>query len=136
LGDVFWVLYGDSYLPIDYRAVLTGFDADRSLGLMTVLENRNRWGRSNAVFRDGRLLAYDKKAWTPEMTHIDYGAALLRREALDRIPEGAPSDLADLYHELVARGSMTGYEVTKRFYEIGSPEGLAEAEKYLSARGR
>ena len=29
---------------------------------------------------------------------------------------------------------MTGYEVTRRFYEIGSPEGLAETRAYLKRR--
>ena len=131
LGPVFWVLYGDSYLDIDYRAVLAHFVAAHATALMTVLRNDNRWDRSNVVFRGGRLVCYSKRASTPDMHHIDYGAALLRREAALRLPEDRQSDLADLYGELVAEGSMIGYEVTQRFYEIGSPQGLAETQAYL-----
>jgi NDP-sugar pyrophosphorylase family protein len=131
LGPVCWVMYGDSYLDIDYQAVLTYFASQHALGLMTVLENSNRWDRSNVVFRDGRLLRYDKRAQTPEMAYIDYGAALLRQAALERIPIDQPYDLADLYSELVAEQQMIGYEVTQRFYEIGSHEGLAETQAYL-----
>lgn len=131
LGDMFWVLYGDSYLDIDYQAVLTTFQASNALGLMTVLHNRNRWDASNVLFRDGVLLRYNKHAPTADMEHIDYGATLLRRAALERIPPDTPYDLADLYSALVDERQMIGYEVTQRFYEIGSPAGLAETHAYL-----
>jgi NDP-sugar pyrophosphorylase family protein len=134
LGDVFWVLYGDSYLEIDYRAVLADFQRQRALGLMTVLRNDNQWDRSNLVYRDGRVLWYSKRAHKPEMQHIDYGISLLRRAALEHLPASGLCDLADLYNELVARGEMAGHEVTRRFYEIGSPTGLAETQAYLLAR--
>jgi NDP-sugar pyrophosphorylase family protein len=132
LGHVSWVLYGDSYMDIDYAAVLEDFLSRPALGVMTVLRNDDRWDRSNAVFRDGRLLRYDKKARTPDMTHVDYGVSLLRRVALFRVPEGEPYDLADLYRDLVAEGVMRGHEVTQRFYEIGTPESLEETRRYLA----
>src|SRR5262249_58949687 len=125
LGDVFWVMYGDSYMDIDYAGALADFERRPALGLMTVIANHNQWDRSNALFRDGQLLHYDKRRPTPEMRHIDYGVALLHRDALVRIPAGDPFDLADLYHELVQEGRMFGHEVTQRFFEIGSPPGLA-----------
>jgi NDP-sugar pyrophosphorylase family protein len=131
LGNVFWVMYGDSYMDIDYRAILAAFLARDCVGLMTVLHNQDRWDCSNVVFRDGRLIQYDKRARTAAMTHIDYGVALLRQTALERIPPDRPSDLADLYSSLVAEGQMIGYEVTQRFYEIGSPAGLEETRAYL-----
>jgi uncharacterized membrane protein YbhN (UPF0104 family)/dTDP-glucose pyrophosphorylase len=134
LGPLFWVTYGDSYMDIDYRAVLAEFLRRDALGLMTVLRNDDRWNRSNVVFRDGRLLRYDKRRRSPDMTYIDYGVALLRREALERIPPDEPYDLADLYSTLVAEGRMVGYEVTERFYEIGSPANLAETDAYLRGR--
>jgi dTDP-glucose pyrophosphorylase/uncharacterized membrane protein YbhN (UPF0104 family) len=132
LGEAFWVMYGDSYMDIDYPSVLADFSKSGLLGLMTVLHNNNSWDTSNVVFHDGQLLRYDKRVRLPEMTHIDYGVSLLRREALERIPPDQPSDLADLYTALVAEGQMTGYEVDRRFYEIGSPRGLEETRAYLT----
>lgn len=131
LGDVFWVMYGDSYMDIDYAAVLAHFARHRVLGLMTVLHNEGRWDTSNVIFRDGRLVRYSKRDRVPEMTYVDYGVALLRREALERISPDTPADLAELYSALVAEGQMIGYEVTERFYEIGTPAALAEADAYL-----
>ncbi|MDB5294785.1 MAG: Nucleotidyl transferase [Phycisphaerales bacterium] len=149
--DPLWVMYGDSYMDIDYQAVLdaflspgaggpvessaaTGEATQPPLGLMTVLRNGDRWDKSNVVFRDGVLVRYDKRNKTPDMQYIDYGVGLLRTAAVDRIPTDRPFDLADLYTALVAERRMVGYEVTQRFYEIGTPESLAEARAYLQTR--
>ena len=135
LGEVFWIMYGDSYMEIDYAAVLRTFDASpEALGLMTVIHNADRWDKSNVVWRDGRLIRYDKKERSSEMKYVDYGVALLKSEAAWRIPEDAATDLADLYKDLVREGKMVGYEVHQRFYEIGTPASLAEADAYLLAR--
>ncbi len=134
LGPLCWILYGDSYLDTDYPGILDHFLATDAVGLMTVLRNDNRWDQSNLLFRGGRPLCYSKRRPTPEMNHIDYGLSLLREEALRRLPEGEPADLADLFAALVAEGRMAGYEVRRRFYEIGSHRGLEETQEYLRAR--
>ncbi len=131
LGDACWVLYGDAYLDIDYGVVWQTFVASGAGALMVVLRNEGRWDSSNVVFRDGVLVRYDKRRPDGEMAYIDYGIALLRREIVQRIPENEPSDLAVLYSALVSEGIMVGYEVTSRFYEIGSPRGLADTRAYL-----
>ncbi|MDB5332803.1 MAG: hddC 1 [Phycisphaerales bacterium] len=145
LGDLFWVMYGDSYMDIDYAAVLNYFAAASSaapassnhnpMGLMTVLRNDDQWDRSNVVFENGRLECYDKRNLTPTMQFIDYGVQLLRREALLHLAPGEPADLADIYRDLTAAGRMTGYEVSNRFYEIGTPQSLEEARRVLGSAG-
>jgi NDP-sugar pyrophosphorylase family protein len=129
--DAFWVMYGDSYMDIDYPATLEFFQRSGADGLMTVLQNGDRWDKSNVVFRDGKLLRYDKKNTTPEMSYVDYGVALLQKRVLDRIPADRPFDLAALYSTLVEEEKMVGYEVTNRFYEIGTPAALEEARRYF-----
>jgi NDP-sugar pyrophosphorylase family protein len=136
LGELFFVLYGDAYLDADYRAVLADFQrrGRDALGLMTVFRNQGRWQRSNVRFASGRLIRYDKRAPSPDMEHIDYGLGLLRREALERLPPGAPADLGDLYAALVSEGRLLGHEVAERFHEIGTPTGLAETRAFLARR--
>jgi NDP-sugar pyrophosphorylase family protein len=135
LGETCWVLYGDSYMDIEYAEVLADFDhRPADLAMMTVMRNDDRWDRSNAVFEDGRVMRYDKRNKTTSMRFIDYGVGLLRREALLRIPPDRAFDLADLYSALSAEGRLAGYEVFNRFYEIGTPQSLEEARAYLLAR--
>lgn len=132
LGEVFFVLYGDSYLPCDYRAIQTAFEQSGRLALMTVFPNDGRWDRSNVECIDGRILVYDKHRPTPQMRHIDYGLGVFHRTAFAAVPETQFYDLATLYQELLARGKLAAYEVEQRFYEIGSFAGLEETRQYLA----
>ena len=131
LGEAFYVLYGDSYLPIDYRAVGDFFIASGQLGLMTVYENHERYDASNVWFEHGKIKVYDKKIKLPQMHHIDYGLGVFRAAAFDGFPRDAVVDLADVQKSLLARGQLAGFEVKERFYEIGSPEGLRELDQLL-----
>lgn len=133
LDEVFWVMYGDSYMDIDYRAVLEFFHRSGAQGLMTVLRNQGRWDKSNVIFRDRKLIKYDKKNMTPDMDYIDYGVGILHRSALDELPGERPADVAELYTRMVDEGRMVGFEVTNRFYEIGTPASLEEARQYLAS---
>jgi NDP-sugar pyrophosphorylase family protein len=131
LGDVCWVLYGDSYLDFEYAGVADAFGARPEPALMTVFRNEGRWDTSNVSFDGRRVTRYDKRSPDPSMQFIDYGATLLRRAGIERIPAQGPSDLAELYAQLAEEGSLAGYEIGRRFYEIGSAEGLAELDRFL-----
>ncbi len=132
LGEAFFVLYGDSYLPCDYRAAQIEFERSGSLALMTVFRNDGRWDRSNIEFVNGRVGAYDKRHHTPRMHHIDYGLGVFRQSAFEIVPDGQPYDLATLYQCLLTQGELVAYETSQRFYEIGSLEGLEETRRYLA----
>jgi NDP-sugar pyrophosphorylase family protein len=131
LGEKFFVLYGDSYLTTPFAPIAEFFERSGKEGLMTVYRNEGLYDTSNVVFRDGRIVIYDKQTRLPEMHHIDYGLSLFLSSAFEAWPEGKPFDLAEVMQQLVAKGQLAGYEVAERFYEIGSPEGLAELEKLL-----
>jgi NDP-sugar pyrophosphorylase family protein len=131
LGDVFFVLYGDSYLPIDYLAVGEAFLRSGKLGLMTVYENSERYDASNVWFADGALRAYDKKNKLPTMRHIDYGLGVFRAAAFDGFPRDQVVDLEQVQKALLSREELAGYEITERFYEIGSHAGLSELDHLL-----
>jgi NDP-sugar pyrophosphorylase family protein len=131
LGGFFFVLYGDSYLPIEYRPVAEFFQRSGKLGCMTVYRNEGRHDTSNVVFRNGQIAVYDKKNRTPEMQHIDYGLSLFKSTAFDSFPADKPFDLAEVMGKLVRERQLAGYEVNERFYEIGSLAGLAELETIL-----
>jgi N-acetyl-alpha-D-muramate 1-phosphate uridylyltransferase len=131
LGDEFLVLYGDTYLRIDYADVARTFRSSGLPALMTVLRNSGRWGTSNAVYENGLVLRYDKRASEAGMQWIDYGLGALSPRALEI---GAPGvlDLADVYRELAEQRLLAGYVATERFYEIGTPEALRETEAFLT----
>jgi NDP-sugar pyrophosphorylase family protein len=133
LGERFLVLYGDTYLRIDYGALARAWSASGLPAVMAVLRNRGRWDTSNVVYRDGLVVAYDKRAPAPAMEWVDYGLGGREAAALDRAPAGE-RDLAELYRRLAASGELLGVEARERFYEIGTPAALAETDAFLRSR--
>jgi NDP-sugar pyrophosphorylase family protein len=140
LDEAFLVLYGDSYLPIDPGPVEEAWRRSGLPALMTVLRNDDRWDRSNCVYRDGRVVLYDKGRPVErrgEMAWIDYGLSVFTRASITRsVPSGAVADLADVQRALSLDGRLAGCEVHQRFYEAGSPAGLRELEEHLRARAQ
>lgn len=131
LGGEFFVLYGDSYLPVDYRAVARAFTSANKHGLMTVFKNDGQWDESNVWMEGSEVRVYDKTANLPQMHHIDYGLSAFRREVFSCRNEGARFDLAEVMADLVERREMAAFPVAERFYEIGSLEGIADLERLL-----
>jgi len=136
LGEHFFVLYGDSYLPCDFKAVERDFYRSRKPGLMTVLRNANRWDRSNILYEEGCIVEYNKKSPRKEMAHIDYGLSVLSSACLAGRSTDLPFDVADVFYELSIRGQLAGHEVFERFYEIGSHQGLKETIDFFSRKER
>ncbi|MEI7997943.1 MAG: nucleotidyltransferase family protein [Candidatus Omnitrophota bacterium] len=131
LGDTFFVMYGDSYLTVNFKSVYDSFMTSTGIGLMTVFKNHNSWDSSNIVFQNGKIVTYDKKSKIKGMDYIDYGLGIFKKKAFDAMAEREVFDLSELYQDIISRKQMYGYEVPERFYEIGKMSGLAETENYI-----
>jgi NDP-sugar pyrophosphorylase family protein len=134
LRDEFFVTYGDAYLMLDYRRVMGYFRQNDRLGLMVTYRNQDRYDRSNVVVRGSFVAAYDNQQKLPGMDYIDFGVSVFRREALRRVPPEEPASLEGLYTTLIAQQQLLAYTARRRFYEIGSPGGLAEFRALVRSR--
>jgi len=131
LNGVFFTMYGDSYLNLDFAKVMRYFTSRHKLALMTVFKNFNRYDSSNTVIERNLVKKYSKKQWTRDMVYIEYGANIFRKEVLNMIPENQPYPLDDLFPRLIEMEELLAYEVMERFYEIGSRRGIADFEAYM-----
>jgi N-acetyl-alpha-D-muramate 1-phosphate uridylyltransferase len=131
--DTFFVLYGDSYLQVQFSAVADAFNTSHCPALMTVMRNCGQWGASNADYADGLVLRYAKGVVDgAPMSYIDYGLLLFEADVVrERVAPGRTADLAGLCTHLTDAGRLAGFEATERFFEIGSPQGLADLEELL-----
>lgn len=131
LNESFFVMYGDSYLPCDYASIQTVFEQSGKQALMTVFKNQGLWDKSNIEYSNGRIIIYDKIRQTDRMHYIDYGLGMFHSAVFDDISVGQPYDLAALYQQVLLRNELAAYEVSQRFYEIGSLMGQKELSDYL-----
>ena len=126
LEEEFLLMYGDSYLLLDYPGIMTRLRESDKLGLMVVYKNTDLYDSSNIVLEDNLVKVYDKRHRTKEMVYIDEGLSVLRKSALDSIPEAEVVPLEDLFHLLIRQRQLLAYETSQRFYEIGSLSGIKE----------
>jgi NDP-sugar pyrophosphorylase family protein len=131
LGPEFLVMYGDSWLASSFAPAVQEFYKSCKPALMTVFRNTGRWDTSNVWYESGVIRLYDKRERLPQMQHIDWGLSIVKAELLAQQPANAAFDLAKIYSDLSRRNQLAGYEVTTRFYEIGSIEGLRETDALL-----
>lgn len=131
VSNDFFVLYGDSYLPINYQAVETAFIKSQKPALMTVLKNANRWDKSNVIYENGVLIEYNKDERKSSMKYIDYGLGILNRSVFEGFASNQTFDLAKVYNDLSSKDRLAGFEVFQRFYEIGSLIGIEETQNFL-----
>ena len=134
LDDAFLVTYGDSFLPFNYWVPLVELAGETEAdGVMAVYPwtgpERNVELRHDVRGRP-RVDLYAKRS-APTGTHIDYGATALRREVVEVFPRVEPYRLDDALSDLSVVGKLRAHVADERFYEIGTPEGLAELENYL-----
>ena len=135
LAETFLVTYGDSYLPFDYGAPLRLLDEHTDCdGVMSVFANAGRWDASNVVTDGAWVLRYEKGTADPAFDHIDYGAIALRRSVIEELPANAPAGLDALQRVLAEKKRLRAYAAHDRFFEIGSPEGLATLARHLRER--
>lgn len=130
LEDEFFVMYGDSYLPIDYKQVFEKFKKLEKLGLITVFKNENKFDTSNIAIENSLVTIYDKSGKNKNLQYIDYGLLLLKKKTLDLLPSNTPVDLDFLFHKLIEKKELACHEIFERFYEIGSKNGIKDFENY------
>lgn len=131
LDDKFFVMYGDSYLTADFKIISDYFLKGDKSGLMTVFKNEGKWDKSNIDFRDGKIINYDKSIENKNMEYIDYGLGILKKRAFEDFKNEKVFDLEAVYKNLLRKKELLGYEVSERFYEIGSFRGLEETQAFL-----
>jgi len=134
LGAEFLVMYGDSWLDTALAPIVAAFRNGGKPALMTVFRNEGRWDVSNVWYENGVIQRYDKVERVPQMQHIDWGLSVVKADLLTRQPADTAFDLAEIYAGLARGGQLAGYEVTTRFYEIGSTQGLRETDALLRKR--
>ena len=134
LNDTFLVIYGDSYLLLDFVKIYAYFLTQQKLSLDTVFRNNDAFDASNIVIRDNMVEGYSKSEKTPDMVYIDCGAVIFHKEVLQLIPENHFYSLEELFLRLIEKEQLLAFEVKERFYEIGSPQGLKDFEAFIQRR--
>jgi len=134
LEDSFLVMWGDSYLPFNFQKAIKFFKKSNKPGMMIVFKNLNKYEPSNVEVKNNLVKSYSKKRKTKKMKYIDYGISIYRKEVLKYLPKNQVCDLTKLQQVLIKKRQLLAYPAEKRFYQIGSPDGLEELKNYIKRK--
>lgn len=131
LEEKFFIIYGDSYVFLNFQEILSYFNAHNELALMVIYKNQNKYDKSNVSLRENMVSRYDKGSRDNDMVYIDYGVSLLRKDILMLVPDGIFYSLEDVFKEIINQNSILAFEAKERFYEIGSFNGVKEFTNFI-----
>lgn len=130
LNEIFFTMYGDSYVFLDFKKVYLHFLKQKKSALMTAYKNHDKYDKSNIVIKNEKITKYNEKK-TKDMIYIDYGVSIFRKQILELIPENTYFTTKDLFAKLIKQNELLAFEVRKRFYHIGNLEGLEDFKSHI-----
>ncbi|KYK22480.1 hypothetical protein AYK24_02070 [Thermoplasmatales archaeon SG8-52-4] len=131
LENIFFIMYGDSYIKVDFQKVYSKFIKHNKLGLMTVFKNYDKYDKSNIAVENDLVVDYKKSNRTKEIVYIDYGMSVLRKESLDYVPKDEFFSTDKFFSNLINIRQLLAFEVKNRFYHIGNPDSLEEFRSFI-----
>ena len=136
LTDNFFVIFGDSYLDINYKDLYFDFLNSKKAGLMTIYKNNNfkdktGEGLSDVEIKDKKIIKYDKKNKNKNMKYINYGITILSKDIFKKWTFKKKMDLQIINQTLIKYGELDYKIIKKKFYEIGSKKGIHLTNIYL-----
>ncbi|MCK4364986.1 MAG: NTP transferase domain-containing protein [Thermoplasmatales archaeon] len=127
LEDEFFIMYGDSYLTVDFQKAYSFFNQNNKLGLMVVYKNNDKYDKSNLKIKNNLAVSYGEK----DADYIDYGTSMLSKKALNLIPENTFYTTGDFFILLIQKQELLTFETKKRFYHIGTLQALEEFREFI-----
>jgi NDP-sugar pyrophosphorylase family protein len=131
LDDIFFIMYGDSYLFVNFNRVQSSFIKYDKPGMMVVYKNNNKYDKSNLLVEGNMVVGHKEKHKIKEMNYIDYGTSILRKDVLELVPKNTYYSTETFFSNLIDKRQLLAFEVKERFYHIGNPDALKEFNEYI-----
>lgn len=129
LKKKFILIYGDSYVDINFNNLYTEFMSDNNLYKITIYRNTNTNYTNNILLKNKKIIEYDKNK---NFNFIDYGVSLLDKKILNSFLSEKDFDLSKIIKYAIEKKNISYFESKKKFQEIGSSYGINLIQKYLN----
>jgi len=134
LDDLFFIMYGDSYLSVDFQKVHSFFKQHNKPACMVVYKNKDKHDKSNLIIKNNIVIGYGGKNRTKDMIYIDYGTSLITKKTLDIVPKNMFYTTGEFFSKLIKKHELLAFEAKKRFYHIGNPQALEELGDFIKRK--
>lgn len=133
LDEEFFIMYGDSYLSVDFNKVYNFYKQKKKPACMVVYKNMDKYDKSNLIVKNDMVVGYGEKDRSKEMIYIDYGTSIISKKTLNYVPEKKLFSTGDFFSKLIENKDLVAYQADKRFYHIGNPKALEEFRSFINS---
>jgi histidinol-phosphate phosphatase family protein len=135
IDDLFLFLYCDNYCPLDFNKLWESFCSKKISAQITAYLNGDKYTKDNLrIGSDSIIAKYDKSRTDPELSGVDIGYAILKKEVLEMIPAANVNFEKAVYPELVKHRELGAFTTNHRYYSVGSPERLPATAEFLEGK--
>ena len=123
IEEKFLLLYGDSYLDIDYGEFIKFFENQKTMGSIVIYNNTmgDTDVKNNIAINGDRIIRYDKNKDDPFLKYVEAGVSIFRKQLLDLIEANQLVSLEnDIFPILIKNKALTGYQSPVKFCDIGT----------------
>lgn len=127
LEDEFLLLYGDSFLDIDYQDLIRHFHKEGKLGMTVVFTNQPKIVANNVEINSkNEIVSYNKKE-EGAANCVEAGVHVFKKDILNFIPAGVALSMEEeFFPVLIKKKELIAYPCNQRFYDIGTFERIKE----------
>jgi NDP-sugar pyrophosphorylase family protein len=134
--DPFLALNGDTLLPFfDLKGALEAHRRAAALATLVVVrvEDAGRFG--TVEFDEGRLVTEFREKAPGLAGWVNGGIYIMQHEAVERIDGGRPVSIErDVFPSFAREHRLAVWPADPPLLDMGTPEGLADMERFLKAR--
>lgn len=136
LEDEFLIIYGDSFLPIDYGDLFNFYNKHGKSSLLIAYDNSS--GKTpvpNNLAIDTNFLVqkYEKNSLDPALKYVESGVSLLKKTLTTEIPSNQKCSLEEIiFPKLIGENRLIAYITKEPFYDIGTPDRLETITNYFA----
>lgn len=137
LEPYFALIYGDSFLPVDYTALEKFFLVCGLTGAVVVYGNHPYDAGVNGNTRltaEGLIEEYRKDSEDKRFSFTEAGVMVLKKDVTDLIMKNVNLSLEnDIFPDLIVKKELCAYISKVPFYDIGTPERIKRFEEALKS---
>ena len=132
LEENFFVIFGDSYLDVDYKKIYRKFIQFNKKNLIITHKFNKKYNIypmfPEMIVKNNNILEY--KNLKRKMTHFYYGIGVFNKSSI-KVIKKKTFDLHFFFKKMILNNNLLSYTIQKKFYEIGSKYGLNETKNFL-----
>jgi len=129
LDNDFFVQNGDTFLNVNYNYLYT---TNKKFNKSLICYSNFKYNTldiPNLLTEKDKIFNYNKNNFKNNNS-IDAGLYIFKKDDFNDISK-KKFDLSLLINKLISRKKLRGYQIKRKFYEIGSFKGLADFRKYI-----